>query len=239
MSTPTQSFSPTRWTLVLRAGQHDPDGRTALADLCETYYQPVFRFLRAEGRTEDTARELTQEFFARLLRSGNIRGADPSLGRFRSYLLGAVKHFLQDLRDQALTQKRGSGHTPEPLPDESTQATGPRPAHPIQPPSDTYFDREWALHLLDRALLRLSHEMEASGKAPTFALLKPWLTGTSTLPQSEAATQLNLSPGALKVTIHRLRSRFREIVRQEIASTVATPEEIDTEVRYLVEVLSS
>ncbi len=239
MSTPTQSFSPTRWTLVLRAGQHDPDGRTALADLCETYYQPVFRFLRAEGRTEDTARELTQEFFSRLLRSGNIRGADPALGRFRSYLLGAVKHFLQDQRDLAQSQKRGSGHIPEPLPDESTQATGPLPAHPIQPPSDTYFDREWALLILDRALHHLSQETEASGKAATFTVLKPWLTGAASQPQAEAARQLNLSEGAIKVAIHRLRQRFREIVRQEIASTVATPEEIDTEVRYLVEVLSS
>lgn len=239
MSTPTQSFSPTRWTLVLQASQDDPAGRTALADLCETYYQPVFRFLRAEGRSEDTARELTQEFFSRILKSGNLTGPDPSRGRFRSYLLGAVKHFLQDERDKAHRQKRGSGHIPEPLPDESTAATGPRIANPIPAPPDTYFDREWALHILERCITQLDREMEASGKSATFAVLKPWLTGAASQPQAEAARLLNLSEGAVKVAIHRLRQRFRELVREEIASTVSGSQEVDEEVRYLVEVLSA
>lgn len=240
MSSASMNFSATRWTLVLQASRDDPQGHAALADLCEAYWQPVFRFLRSEGRHEDTARELTQEFFSRLLKSRNIHAADPQRGRFRSYLLGAVKHFLQDERDKELRQKRGGGQIHEPLPDESTQANGPQLAHPILPPPDTLFDREWALLVLDRGLSLLAQEMRHSGKDATFAILKPWLTGTHPeLTQAETAKRLNLSEGAVKVSIHRLRQRFRELVRKEIASTVHHPEEVDEEVRYLVEVLAS
>lgn len=240
------AFAPTRWTLVLRAGGRDAEGRAALADLCETYWQPVFRFLRREGRTEDAARELTQEFFARLLSAGNIGGADPAQGRFRSYLLGAVKHFLRDQRDFETRRKRGGGHLPEPLPDEhsetengTTAPPGNRAANPTLPPPDALFDREWALLILDRALTKLGNEMAATGAATSFALLKPWLTGASTAhTQAEAARLLGLSDGAMRVTIHRLRQRFRQVVREGIAATVSHKDEVDAEVRYLVEVLS-
>jgi RNA polymerase sigma factor (sigma-70 family) len=240
MNSTPDHFSPTRWTLVVRAGKDDPTGQAALADLCEAYWQPVFRFLRSEGRSDDAARELTQEFFARLLKSRNLGGADPSMGKFRTYLLGAVKHFLADERDKAQRQKRGGGIDPEPLPNEATSASGPRVANPIAPTADTYFDREWALLILSRALTLLEEEMTAAGKGATFAVLKPWLTGASAdLTQAQAAAQLNLNEGAVKVAVHRLRQRYREAVRAEIAATVAAPEEVDQEVRYLVEVLSS
>ena len=232
-------FAPTRWTLVVRAGKDDVSGQAALADLCEAYWQPVFRFLRSEGRTDDVARELTQEFFARLLKSRNLGGANPNTGKFRTYLLGAVKHFLADERDKATRQKRGGGQTPEPLTQEHETHSFVPSAETTPPPSDAHFDREWALQILDRSLHFLSAEMTKLGRGEAFQVLKPWLTGASAeITQAEAAAQLNQSEGALRVTIHRLRQRFREVVRAEIAATVARPEEVDQEVSYLVEVLA-
>jgi len=237
MSDP-DSAAATRWTLVRRAGRQDPAAETALAELCELYWQPVFRFLRSEGRNDECARELTQAFFARLLQSGRVDTADPSRGRFRSYLLGAVKHFLRDERAHARRLKRGGGHTHDPLPDESTHAGHPRPPS-IAPPSDSQFDRAWAFHVLEQALRELGAEQGAEGKAKSFALLKPWLTGASaTQSQAEVAAELGLTEGATKVAIHRLRHRFRHLVRRAIAQTVDRPEDVDDEVRYLIEVLS-
>ena len=239
MTDPETSAAATRWTLVLRAGRQDTAAAAALAELCELYWQPVFRFLRSEGRPEDAARELTQEFFARLLRAGSIGAADPGRGRFRSYLLGAVKHFLQDERAHARRQKRGGGRAPEPLPEESTQAPGAGAVPSVDPATDAHFDREWALHVLERALHALSTELRAAGKGELFHTLKPWLTGASAdLTQAQAAVRLGISEGAAKVAIHRLRLRFRELVRRDIAATVDRPEDVDDEVRYLVEVLA-
>lgn len=239
MTDPESTAAATRWTLVLRAGRQDTAAATALAELCEIYWQPVFRFLRSEGRAEDEARELAQEFFARLLRAGSIGAADPSRGRFRSYLLGAVKHFLRDQRAHARRQKRGGGHAPEPLPDETTQAHGSSAVPFVDPAADTHFDREWALHVLERALQTLAAELRAAGKGEVFHTLKPWLTGASAdLTQAQAAARLGISEGAAKVAIHRLRLRFREIIRRDIAATVDRPEDVDDEVRYLVEVLA-
>ena len=237
MSDP-ESAAATRWTLVRRAGRHDPAAETALAELCELYWQPVFRFLRSEGRDEESARELTQAFFARLLQSGRVDAADPSRGRFRSYLLGAVKHFLHDDRARARRLKRGGGLTHDPLPDEGSHH-GNAPVPSVAPASDTQFDRAWAFHVLERALGELGAEHQAQGRADTFAILKPWLTGACAgLSQAEAAARLGLSEGATKVAIHRLRQRFRDIVRRTIAQTVERPEDVDDEVRYLVEVLA-
>ena len=239
MTDPETTAASTRWTLVLRAGRQDTAAAAALSELCELYWQPVFRFLRSEGRPEDAARELTQEFFARLLRAGSVGSADPGRGRFRSYLLGAVKHFLQDERAHARRQKRGGGHAPEPLPEETTQAHGSGTVPSVDPPTDAHFDREWALHVLERSLHALAAEMRAAGKADTFDILKPWLTGAcADLTQAQAATRLGISEGAVKVAIHRLRQRFRELVRRDIAATVDRPEDVDDEVRYLVEVLA-
>jgi RNA polymerase sigma-70 factor (ECF subfamily) len=234
-------FAPTRWTLVLRARGETVEARAALSELCDGYYRPVFRFLRREGRDEDSARELTQEFFARLLSRGELGQADPSRGRFRSYLLGAVKHFLADQGDYDHRQKRGRGATPESLDAPGPTDTSPalQIADPTGPTPDTFFDREWAFAVMDRALQSLAAEFNGAGKTDQFAALKPWLVGdTAALPQSEAAARLGLSESAIKVTIHRLRKRFREVIRAEIAQTVGDPSEVDTELRYLVEVLA-
>jgi RNA polymerase sigma-70 factor (ECF subfamily) len=238
---PGAAFAPTRWTLVLRARGETVEARAALSELCEGYYQPVFRFLRRDGREEDAARELAQEFFARLLARGELVAADPSRGRFRSYLLGAVKHFLADQRDHNQRQKRGGGLAPESLDAPAPADTAPalQIADPAGATPDTFFDREWAFALMDRALRSLAAEFHDAGKVDQFAALKPWLVGdAAALPQAEAAAHLGLTESALKVAIHRLRKRFREVIRAEIAQTVGEGDDVDGELRYLVEVLA-
>ncbi|MBM3880584.1 MAG: hypothetical protein FJ387_12855 [Verrucomicrobia bacterium] len=205
---------------------------------------PVFQFLRCQGRPEDVARELAQEFFSRLLSRGGVAGADPDRGRFRCFLLGALKHFLSDLRDQERRLKRGGGQLPESLEapspsDTADAAPGLQVPDPAAPVPDTFFDRQWALNVMNRALRAAQQEFATHRKTQHFEVLKPWLVGTTAaLPQAEAAQRLGLSEGAVKVAIHRLRKRFRELVRAEIAQTVPEPAELDTELRYLLEVLA-
>ena len=234
------AFAPTRWTLILRARGETPEARVALSELCEAYYQPVLRFLQREGRDEDSARELTQEFFARILGNGAFEQADPERGRFRSYLLGALKHFLADQRKHEHRLKRGSGIAPDSLdapaddehePIQVADATAPEP--------ESFFDREWALAVMARALEVLEKEFTVAGKADQFEALKPWLVGEApSMSQADAARQLGLSEGAVKVVIHRLRKRFRDVVRAEIGQTLRDPSLVDEELRHLVEALS-
>jgi RNA polymerase sigma-70 factor (ECF subfamily) len=251
MSLPTPSddsaqrpagFQPTRWTLVLRARGESSSAQAALSELCESYYAPVLAFIRHAGRDEDAARDLTQEFFARLLARHGFDTVEPGRGRFRSFLLGAVKHFLADQRDRAQAAKRGGGQ-----PEVSIEAGAglgttaelqiPDPAGPA---SDTVFDRQWALTLVERGLNLLAGEFAAAGKADQFETLKPWLLGEiASLSQADAARQLGWTEGAAKVAIHRLRKRFRELVKHEIAQTVGDAAQIQEELRYLVEVLSA
>lgn len=239
VSRPSGVFAATRWTLVLRARAQTPEARTALGELCEAYWTPVFRFLVREGRSEDAARELTQDFFARLLARGGVAGVEPGRGRFRSFLLGAVKHFLADRRDRERRLKRGGGHAPEPLEQEGGTSAGLQvPALEGLPP-DAYFDREWARALVDRAVTRLALEMREAAKADQFTRLKPWLLGeVSGVSHADIAREMGSSEGAVKVAIHRLRQRFREVVKEEIAQTVNDPAEVRAELRYLVEVLA-
>jgi RNA polymerase sigma factor (sigma-70 family) len=232
-------FVPTRWTLVLRARGETPEARTALSELCAAYYQPVFQFLRREGRDDNDARELTQEFFARVLQDGELGGADPARGRFRSYLLGAVKHFLADQRKHARRLKRGGGATPESL---DARVTGEET--PVELPDvgatvpDAWFDRQWALALMDRALTAVATEFASSGKAEQFQQLKPWLIGEAALSQADVARRLGLNEGAVKVAIHRLRKRFRDVLRAEVRQTLGNADDLEAELRYLVEALA-
>lgn len=231
-------LSPTRWTLVQRARGESPEARAALGELCEAYWMPVFRFLRREGRDEDSARELTQEFFARLLSGAGVAGADPARGRFRSFLLGALRHFLGDLRDRAGATKRGAGVIHEPLLPPTDTSPGLEIAAPAEGPDDPWFDRQWALAIMERALQAHAAEHATAGKAEQFEALKPWLVGAVAPAQSEVASRLGWSEGALKVAVHRLRKRFRELVRSEIAQTVPASSDVDAELRYLIEVLA-
>ncbi|HCN28242.1 MAG TPA: RNA polymerase subunit sigma-24 [Verrucomicrobiales bacterium] len=212
----TSSFHDTRWTLVSRSRGSDTQAKAALSELCEAYYAPVVAFLKRDGREEDVARELAHDFFAKLLAGGAIEGADPVRGRFRSYLLSALKRFAADQRDKTNAAKRGGGQI------HADVAEGAEIADLSAEAPDTAFDRQWALTVLARALALLEAELRESGKGHHFETLKPWLTADAdATPQSEAAAKLGLSEDAVKVAIHRLRKRFRDAVKAEIAQTVS------------------
>jgi RNA polymerase sigma-70 factor (ECF subfamily) len=226
--------------MVLQARGEAPEAKAALGELCETYWMPVFRFLRREGRGEDESRELVQEFFARLLARNSLDGVDPRKGRFRSYLLGALKHFLAEQRRNAERQKRGGDAIMESIDSGGSETS---PGLPIADPGgnvpDSWFDREWALALMAGSLARVQADFEKAGKEKQFEILKPWLMGdTEGFSQADAANSLNMTTGAIKVAIHRLRKSFRDSVEAEIAETVSGPDEIREELRYLIEVLS-
>lgn len=233
----TGHFAATRWTLVVQAKGNDEAARAALSELCAAYYAPVLAFLRLDGRPEDAAREKAHEFFAKVLAGNSLGGADPARGRFRSYLLGAVKHFLGDQRDRGHAAKRGGGVAPESLEETDGSAPGLQVAGPDR--DETAFDRQWALTVIARALEAVSAEWAAAGKGAQFEILKPWLTGEAGAPpQAQAAQQLGMGESAVKVAIHRLRQRFREAVKLEIAQTVPAESDIDDELRHLVAVLA-
>ncbi len=235
----SENFTATRWSLVRQAQGDSESSRDALSDLCEAYWKPVHRFLRCEGRSEEMAQELTQAFFAKLLQTGSIDGADPLRGRFRSYVLGAVKHFLADERKAHQRAKRGGGHVHEPLEPDRASSPGLQIPDPNALHDDAFFDREWAFTLLDRALAALESAWLEKGKEVEFRTLKPWLSGSGGgQDQSEAARRLGLSLGAFKVALHRLRKRFRAAVRDEIAQTVDGEAAVTEELRYLLEIVS-
>ena len=230
-----ESFTATRWTLVAQARGEDDAGRSALSELCAAYYEPVVAFLRSEGRTDDAAREVAHGFFARLLAGGGLRGADPARGRFRSYLLGAVKHFLRDERAQRLAAKRGGGIQPIPLED---TASGFGESDSRSKAAERAYDRQWALTIVARGLEAVAAELRQAGKSEQFDILKPWITGEADITQAEAATRLSMSEGAVKVAIHRLRQRFREEVKAEISQTIPVDDDPDAELRHLIAILA-
>jgi DNA-directed RNA polymerase specialized sigma24 family protein len=234
----TGVFLTTQWTRVLAAQGKTAEAREALSDLCAAYYAPVVAFLRA-GRDEDLARELAHEFFARLLDRHQLDGAHPQRGRFRSYLLGAVKHFLMNRRVSALREKRGAGARHEPIGAATDTSPGLEIPDPAALPPDAVFDREWAVNVLDRSLKLLACECEKAGALRQFETLKPWLTGDrADVTQAEAARTLRMTEGAVRVAIHRLRRRFRELVKSEISQTVEQPGEVDSELSHLIAVLT-
>lgn len=224
---------------MLRARGRDEPSRQALSELCESCYEPVEQFIRSGGRNPDVARDLTQEFFARLLKGGGLDGVDPLRGRFRSFLLGAVKHFLADVQDRARAQKRGGGQEHVRLASGTDTAAGLDVPDPGAVASDALFDRQWALSLLDRVLGEMRDEAAADGRDRQFEALKPWLTGTDVGSQRGVADQLGMTEGAVKVAIHRLRQRFREGVRRQIAETLDNPAEVTAELGYLIEVVTT
>ncbi|WCJ60582.1 ECF-type sigma factor [Fontisphaera persica] len=236
-------FGPTRWTLVLRSQGATPEARAALNELCAAYYQPVVRFLQREGHEEDVARELAHEFFARLLQGGQMNSADPAKGRFRSYLLGALKHFLTDRRRKEARIKRGGAADIQSLDasSDSLATLHDMAAEAVSlPVLDTWFDRQWALTVMARALTALERQMTAEGRADHYAVLKPWLAGeAATLDAKAAAERLQLSESAFKVAVHRLRKRFRHAVKTEIAQTLSEGADLQEELRYLIEVLAA
>lgn len=232
-------FAETCWTRVLAARGGDAEAARALSDLCDNYYEPVLAFVRHSTRDPDLARDLTHDFFARLLARPTLEGLERGKGKFRSYLLGAVKHFLHDHQDRKAAARRGGGQEAIPLESDTDSRPGLEiPDHAAVPP-DAFFDKEWAIALVARSLSILEDECGAAGKADHFTGLKPWLTGAIQTSQAETAAKLGIAEGALKVAIHRLRKRYREIVKAEISRTIEDPREAEEEIRHLIAALGS
>jgi RNA polymerase sigma-70 factor (ECF subfamily) len=233
---PAEDFRTTRWTQVSRAKADSPEGRRALAELCNAYYEPVVAFLRCELRSADAARELAHDFFAHMLAGGAIARAEQERGRFRSFLLGAVKHFLSHHREALRRLKRGGGV--ENVSIHETEAQSLPDAGALAP--DAAFDQQWALTVVARALEALRHECIADGRADFFELVKPWLTGdTARGDQTALAASQGLNANALKVAVHRLKRRFRQLLKAEVAGTLEDLGLVEAEMRALFAALGS
>ena len=210
----------------------------ALARLCADYWPPLYAYIRRSGHSLHAAQDLTQEFFARLLEKNYVQSADRERGRFRSFLLGAVKHFLANHGKAARAQKRGGGQPLLSLDFRSAEAAFQIEPADSQTP-DHLFEQQWALLLLDRILQRLADELAATEKANHWAVLRDFLTaGADHRPYAEAAAQLGMSEAAVKMAVHRLRKRYKQLLRDEIGQTVAEPAEIDDEIRQLFSILA-
>ena len=235
-----RQFPTTKWTLVLSAGQQtDTESRDALASLCETYWYPLYAYIRRHGYTVEQTQDLTQEFFARLLEKRYIERADRNKGRFRTFLLSSLTCFLSDEVDRRRALKRGGPHAPLPFEIRNGEQIYQRePSHNETP--ERIFERRWALALLERVLARLGNELVSNGDAARFERLKVFLLGQDAgIHYAEVARELQTTEGALKVAIHRLRKRYREVFRAEIAETVTDPSEIEGEIRYLAAALTA
>jgi len=230
-------FPTTRWTLVVAAGDAErKDAQSALVSLCESYWYPLYAYLRRRGFPADQAQDLTQDFFIRVLEGRYLDRAAPEKGRFRSFILTSLKFFVGDEEDRQRAQKRGGGAVVPLELDSGEDRYLREPGHDETP--ERIFERRWALSVLDRVMERLRNEFVQHGRSEHFERLKLFLLGQSDAPYAALAREMNTSEGALKVAIHRLRKRYRELFRQEIADTVADPAEVESELRFLAAVLT-
>jgi DNA-directed RNA polymerase specialized sigma24 family protein len=227
------SFPSTQWTAVVCAGCGGSESGQALARLCEDYWFPLYAFVRRSGYAAADAEDLTQEFFAWLLEKHVLAAADRQRGRFRSFLLAAAKNFLANQWDRAHAQKRGGGVNRLSLDfDAGESRLHLEPSHDLT--AERLFERQWALTLLDRVMRRLDAEYEASGKGPQFQRIKQALTGDcQRLPYAAWASELGISEEAARQAASRLRKRYRELLREEVAQTLAEPADVDQEIREL------
>lgn len=239
-SSPTRhaAFHHTRWSIVLAAqGKAPGDPCAALEVLCKQYWPPLYAYIRHRGYPAHDAQDLTQAFFARLLAAEWVVAADRDKGRFRSFLLMALKRFLSNEWDRSQTQKRGGRVEFLSLDAEVAEtlyATGKLATMP----AESLYERRWAITVLESVMARLRQEHEASGRGAEYELLKPWLTAEhGTVPYAQLAAELKVAPASARSGVHRLRKRFREVFREEIAGTVADPADVDDEIRAVVAAL--
>jgi RNA polymerase sigma-70 factor (ECF subfamily) len=237
---PPGLFATTHWSVVLAAGQGDsPQAIEALERLCRTYWYPLYAYVRRRGYQPQDAQDLTQGFFAALLTGKYLGQANRARGRFRTFLLTAFGNFLHNEHDRATALKRGGGR--EIVSWEAHTAEGryaQEPAGGLSP--EQIYEKRWAATLLERVLARLRDESIDAARRELFDQLKPHLWGEDeATPYAQLATRFNLTVSAIKVTVHRLRRRYREVLREEIAQTVADPAEIDGEIQYLIRVMSA
>lgn len=231
-------FVTTHWSVVLRAGSGDsPQAAAALEQLCHTYWYPLYAYVRREGRSREDAADLTQAFFAHLLAKGFPCGAVPERGRFRSFLLGSLRHFLVDQHRLAHSAKRGGGQPVVCLDEgQAEERIRCEPHHDWTP--ERLYEREWAMMLLERARERLKREWADAGKADLYERLQVFpMSEKGERGFQQAATELGMTENALKSAVHRLRARYRELVREEVAHTVADPSEVREEARHLIAVI--
>ncbi|HEY5913990.1 MAG TPA: sigma-70 family RNA polymerase sigma factor [Verrucomicrobiae bacterium] len=229
------AFATTHWSVVLAAGDSgSPRAAEALEQLCRTYWHPLYAYVRRQGRSPEDAQDLTQEFFARFLEKNYFSRAERQRGRFRTFLLTSLQHFLAHEWERTRAEKRGGGRTPLPW-DEATAETRYQLEEPGGLTADGVFEKGWAFALFQRALARMQQEYATAGKADQFEQLKPYLqTEAGQRGYAAVAERLETSPGAVAVAIHRLRQRYGQLVREEVAHTVTSPSEVEEEVRYLI-----
>jgi RNA polymerase sigma-70 factor (ECF subfamily) len=231
-------FVTTHWSVILSAREADsPQQSVALEELCRSYWYPLYAYVRRRGYSVEDAQDLTQEFFARLLARNWVGSANPAKGRFRTFLLTATNHFLADQWDRLKAQKRGGGQRALSL-DVTTAETRfqMEPADPLTP--EKSYERRWAQTVLETVYDKLRRSYEAGGKAALFDTLKGSLTqARAAVPYAELAARLQVSEGTLRTAVHRMRQRYRELLRTEIAHTVAEADEVEEELRYLFQAL--
>ena len=234
-------FSTTRWTLIADVRRDDDRARQAMTELCQTYWRPVYAYVRRHGRTPEEAADLTQSFFLHLLENHGFERADPQRGRFRSYLLTSARNFLSNEHDRSATLRRGGGTSTDPidLVDVERQLSQENIDPQFSP--EAAFERQWALRIMERALETLRREYTARGQAALFAHLRTFLTSdapTGFRPPGESAATPDLTDAALRTAIHRLRKRFGAALRAEIEDTVGSAPDVDDELRHLLRIMS-
>src|ERR1043165_7493477 len=232
----SQLYPTTLWTVVLRAGRDEStQAQAALAQLCQTYWYHLYSFVRHRGYSLHDAQDLTQAFLAQLIEKRRLERVDPEQGRFRTFLLASLKNFLANDWDRSHARKRGGGQTIISLDQELADSRFRlEPSHDLTP--ERHFERQWAMTLLDQVLASLRDEYHAEGNGDLFEELKPVLTGQAG-PYAEMSARLRRSEGAIKVAVHRLRHRYRELIRARIAETVCDGD-VEDEIRHLLTVLS-
>ncbi|PWU11403.1 MAG: RNA polymerase subunit sigma-24 [Terriglobia bacterium] len=234
------NFPTTSWSLVIAAAANPTDdSRASLATLCRIYWQPIYAFVRRKGYDTDQAQDLTQAFFTAMLEKNYLGDADRERGRFRAFLLAAVKHFLANEWDRAHALKRGGDRVAVPIDPIEAEAWYVPEAVEARTP-ESFFERRWALSVLEQVMAKLRTEWAGMGKREYFDKLSPWLDGDPEANRYDAlAAALGGTPGALRTAVHRMRRRYRELLRAEIAETVASAAEIDDEIRFLLSALRS
>ena len=236
--TPRDYFATTRWTVVLRAGRSDStQARGALAQLCQTYWYPLYAYARRRGHSPPDAQDLTQGFFARLLKLNSLGDVRREKGKFRAFLLASMNHYLADEWDRASAHKRAAQQVIRLDVALAENRYHSELADYMTP--ERLFERQWALTLLDTVLQRLRHEYEASGRGQVFLELRFAISGEKGAPYAELADRLEMTPEAVRVAVHRLRQRYRHVLREEIGQTVADETEIAAELDCLRQIISS
>jgi RNA polymerase sigma-70 factor (ECF subfamily) len=232
-------FTKTHWTTVMSAGDPDsPEQRRAMQSLCQSYWPPVYAYIRQQGHDPADAQDLAQEFFARCLEKDYLRHLTHRNGKFRSFLLACVNHLLSDERDRRQAQKRGGGMTHIPI-EAFTALEAELSETDLTHRGEVAFDRMWARTVLQRASAHLANSYRAQGKVELFEELRAFAAGVDQQPaHAGVAARLNITEEALRAVVHRMRKRFGELIRNEVGHTLAEPGELEAEIRYLIDVVS-